>query len=246
MSDKYASGQVSENALFTDLGLLDYQAAYALQSRLADLRKEGGLARDLFLMVEHPRVFTLGRRGGRENLTVSEAFLAAEEVPVIQVERGGNITYHGPGQVVLYPIIDLEAARLSVTDYVDSLEEAMIRVCGEHGVPAERNEKNPGIWVGARKLGSVGIALRHGVSYHGLALNVNLSLIPFGWINPCGMAGVSMTSMATERTAPLEMAAVKNSLKGHLSDIFGVAFEDTPAGALPAQPPADPRKTAGE
>lgn len=230
--EKYASGQVSERPCFTDLGLMEYQQAWELQSRLADLRKSRAEARDVFLMTEHPRVFTLGRRGGRENLTVTEEFLASEGVPVIQAERGGNITYHGPGQLVLYPIIDLDAARLSVTDYVDSLEEVMIRLSADHGVTAVRDSKNHGVWVGSRKLGSVGIALRHGVSFHGLALNVNLSMAPFGWINPCGMAGVSMTSIEGERKGPVDMKRVKEGLKTHLASIFGVAFDETSVAEL--------------
>ena len=230
--ERYASGQVSEGAYFADLGMMDYREAYDLQNRLADLRKSGGIERDIFLMTEHPRVFTLGRRGGRENLTVSEAFLASENVPVIQVERGGNITYHGPGQLVLYPIIDLNAARLSVTDYVDSLEEAMIRLSADHGVVAVRDARNHGVWVGSRKLGSIGIALRHGVTYHGLALNVNLSMAPFGWINPCGMAGVSMTSIETERAAAVAFSQVKEGLRAHLSEIFGVTFDETDVSTL--------------
>jgi len=207
-----------------DLGLVDYANVYDLQQRLAERRKNGLLAEDLFLLTEHPSVFTLGRRGGRENLVVSEQFLRDKDVQIVQIERGGDITYHGPGQLVIYPIIYLKQARLSVTEYVGLLEEIMIRLAAECGVKAVRDPRNHGIWVGDKKLGSVGIAIRHGVSFHGLALNVNVDLEPFSWVNPCGLVGVKMTTLTLECGQEITIPGVKKELNRHLTDVFGREF----------------------
>jgi lipoyl(octanoyl) transferase len=204
--------------------LVDYAKAYDLQQRLAERRKNGLLAKDLFLVTEHPSVFTLGRRGGRENLVVPEQFLQEKNVQVVQIERGGDITYHGPGQLVIYPIIHLKKSRLSVTEYVGLLEEIMIRLAAECGVKAIRDSRNHGIWVGDKKLGSVGIAIRHGVSFHGLALNVNVDLEPFSWVNPCGLVGVKMTTLTRECGREISIPAVEHDLNRLLTDVFGREF----------------------
>lgn len=193
-----ASGRASRKWFCADLPMLDYRTAWDLQVRLVAARKGGIIGSDVLILLEHEPVFTLGRRGGRENLTVSEAFLEEAGVCVLHVERGGNITFHGPGQLVGYPILDLQAAGLSVTGYVERLEEVMIRTAAEWGVVAERNSLNRGVWAGGRKLGSVGIAIRRGISFHGFAFNVKPSLKPFGWINPCGLKGIEMTSLERE------------------------------------------------
>jgi len=170
----------------------------------------------------HPPVFTLGRRGGLNNLTVSEAFLEKEGISVVQVERGGDITFHGPGQLVVYPIIDLRAARLGVVDYVTALEEVMIRTAVDWGIRAERNPKNRGVWVGDWKLGSIGVAIRRGVSFHGLAFNVNTSLMPFSWIHPCGLENTEMTSLMHELSREVSMNQVRNAARHHFEAVFGV------------------------
>ncbi len=219
---------VDENrgiAGFIDLGLTDYRATYHLQVALAEKVKGYG-QEDLFLVTEHPAVFTLGRRGGRENLTVSKQFLADRNIPLVHSERGGDITYHGEGQLVLYPIINLKKAALSVTDYVYLLEEVMIRLAAKYDVTAARDDRNRGIWVRDSKLGSVGIAIRHGVSFHGLALNVNLSLEPFSWVNPCGLKGVKMTSLAKVSGQDVTVKMVKTHLKKELSDLFKRTFTE--------------------
>jgi lipoyl(octanoyl) transferase len=202
-----------------DLGLSDYRATYDLQVALVEkIRKEG--QEDLFLMTEHPSVFTLGKRGGRENLTVSEQFLSSRNIPLVHIERGGDITYHGEGQLVLYPVINLRRSGLSVTGYVYLLEEVMIRLAGLYGVTAIRDKRNHGIWVENSKLGSVGIAIRHGISFHGLSFNTNLSLEPFSWVNPCGLKGVKMTSLSTLCDREVTVAMVKIHLKRVLTELF--------------------------
>ena len=207
---------------YLDLPLLDYSEAWQLQARLVAARRSELIDSDIFLLLEHPPVFTLGRRGGRENLTVSESFLEQSGIPIFHVERGGNITFHGPGQLVGYGIVDLQAAGLSVLDYVTGLEEVMIRTAAHWGVPAERNPLNRGVWVGTTKLGSIGIAVRRGVAFHGFAFNVNLSLEPFSWINPCGLKGIGVTSLARELSSRLPITEVRDSLKDNLQSIFQI------------------------
>ena len=215
-----------------DLGLIDYREAWALQEKLVADRLAKRLNRDVFLFLEHPAVFTLGRRGGLENLLVSQEFLKNAGVPVVQVERGGFITYHGPGQIVVYPIINLHLRRIGVKDFVAAMEEAMLRTAAAWNIAAARNPVNSGIWVGGNKMGSIGIALRKGISFHGLALNVKLDLTPFTWIQPCGLLGVGMTSMAKELHREVSLADVRNALKDHLAAVLGVSFEEGNLGEL--------------
>jgi len=178
--------------------------------------------KNVVLLLEHPPVFTLGRRGGLNNLRVSDNFLEKADIPVIQVERGGNITFHGPGQLVVYPIIHLQAAKLSVVHYVENLEEVMIRTAADWGITAVRNPINRGVWVGNRKLGSIGIAIRRGICFHGMALNVNTSLEPFQWITPCGLDDTEITSMETEHCGNVSMKQVSERVKHHFESVFGV------------------------
>jgi len=206
---------------FVNLPVVDYHTAWKLQKDLAYARKDGRIQRDVVLWLEHFPVFTLGRRGGSENLKVSEKFLKKENILLASVERGGNITYHGPGQLVVYPIIDLHATRLSVPEYVNAMEEVMIRTAKTFGVRAKRNPSTPGVWIGNRKMGSIGIAIKRGISLHGFALNVNLSLTPFGWINPCGLENISVTSIEQERQERIPMKKVRDTAQRHMETVFG-------------------------
>ena len=213
--------------LSLDLPIMEYRKAWDLQHRFVAARKDRLIDSDLVLFLEHSPVFTMGRRGGLSNLTVSEDFLKQAEISVIQVERGGDITYHGPGQLVVYPIVDLEEARLGVSDYVTCLEEIMIRAAADWGIPAERNSMNRGVWVGNRKLGSVGLTIRKGVSFHGVAFNINVELKPFEWINPCGLKGISITSIKRECSDEVPMHAVREAVKSHMETVFQVKFQTT-------------------
>lgn len=202
-------------------GRMAYTDALVLQHRLVRARHAKVLGSNLLILLEHPPVFTLGRRGGLENLRVSSTFLDQNGIPIVQAERGGNITFHGPGQLVAYPIMDLETSKMSVEDLVGRLEKTMIRTARSWGIAADLNPINRGIWIGDRKLGSIGIAIRKGITYHGLALNVNLSLEPFGWINPCGLQNVGVTSMQqASRNPSLTIAAVQPVFKRHFESIF--------------------------
>lgn len=215
---------------------VNYRDAWKLQTDLVAARWEQRLDTDVVLLLEHPPVFTLGRRGGMENLTIPEDVLKERGIPVIQVERGGDITYHGPGQLVIYPIIDLASARLGVTDYVGMLEEVIIQVAADWGITAGRNPLNRGVWVGNSKLASIGIAVRRGVSFHGVALNVNLGLEPFDWIHPCGLRGIGMTSLKKELGHSVPMDDVTTAVHRHLEEIFGIKLIKTRMDALEAEP----------
>ena len=220
---------------FLDLGLIDYPEAWALQQKLVAARVDNRIDHDIMLFLEHPAVFTLGRRGGLDNLLVSETFLNDSGIPVIQVERGGVITYHGPGQIVVYPLMNLHNRRIGVKEFVAAMEEAMLQTAANWNIAAERNPINSGIWVGHQKMGSIGIALRKGISFHGLALNVNLDLTPFSWIQPCGLQGVSMTSMKQESGRELPLNEVRKVLKNQLQTALGISFENRDLSDLEGQ-----------
>jgi len=203
-----------------------YPEVWEIQQALVRARIDKNFSQDIILLVEHTPVFTLGRRGGIENLTVSDAFLKTSDIQVIQVERGGDITYHGPGQMVVYPILDLNRLRLGITELVFMLEEIMLLVSGAVGVHANRNPRNRGVWVGNKKLGSIGLAVRKGISFHGMALNVNLSMTPFEWIHPCGLTDISMTSLEKELPKRPSMHAVRKLTKQYLGEVFERPLED--------------------
>jgi len=205
-----------------ELGTVEYRDAWDLQSRLVETRKENALDRDVVLFLEHPPVFTLGRRGGLDNLKVSESFLEERGIGVIHVERGGDITYHGPGQLVIYPIVAMKALGLDVNEYVTRLEEVMIRTARDFGVMAERNAKNRGAWVGGNKIGSIGIAIRHGITFHGLALNINTGLHPFTWIHPCGLQETEITSIERELGSGVSMEEAFRRARSNMEEVFGV------------------------
>lgn len=180
---------------------------------------------DMFLFLQHPPVITMGKRGGKENLVVSSEFLTERHIQVFHVERGGDMTYHGQGQLIVYIISDLEKNKRDVPSFVSMLEEVMIRSLKAFGVSGERRSLNRGVFVAGNKIGSVGIALRKGVTFHGLSLNVNLALEPFLWINPCGLKDIRMTSMEKELTHEINMADVKKELCRHFEDVFSISLK---------------------
>ena len=211
----------SKTCLCLDMPLKEYRAALDLQRSLVLARQTNAIENDVVLILEHPPVFTLGRRAGIENLKATRAFLERKKISVIPVERGGDITFHGPGQLVVYPIIDLTKAGLNLLDYVTSLEEIMLRTALDWNIPAKRNSINRGIWVSNNKLGSVGISVQRGVTFHGFALNVNLSLKPFKWIHPCGLTDIGVTSMERELSQKIHMNPVRKAVMHHLATLFG-------------------------
>ncbi|MFP4048484.1 MAG: lipoyl(octanoyl) transferase LipB [Desulfovermiculus sp.] len=206
--------------IIQDLGRRAYSEVLSLQHGLVRSKHEGELKPEVLLLVEHDPVFTLGRQGRTDSLLVSESFLTTQGIQVVHIERGGDITYHGPGQIVAYLIMDLRKAGLRVTSFVTKMEEVMLCTAADAQVQAGRDKQNRGVWVAQRKLGSIGIAVRHGVTFHGLALNVNTDLTPFSYIHPCGLTGTSMTSLAMETGKAHDLEAVKDSLARHMLDIF--------------------------
>jgi lipoyl(octanoyl) transferase len=169
------------------LGLVEYAPTWRAMQRFTDERTEA--TPDEIWFLEHPPVFTLGMNAKREHV------LAPGDIPVVQIDRGGQVTYHGPGQLVVYPLVDLRRARLGVRDLVTALERAVITYVAQFGIVAECRRNAPGVYVDDRKLASVGIRIRRGASYHGLALNVNLDTEPFTRINPCGYQGLEVTRL---------------------------------------------------
>lgn len=184
------------------LGRVAYTEAWSLQKALVDQRASGEIP-DTVLVCEHDPVYTVGRR--RDAMA---NVLVPGDVPVVEVERGGDVTWHGPGQVVAYPIIQLDGVNRDLHAHMARLEDLMIAVCGHFGIEGGRDDRNTGAWVRGRKIGSVGIACRRWVTWHGLALNVDPDLSYFGRINPCGFEASIMTSMARELGAPVSVAEV--------------------------------------
>ncbi len=189
-----------------DLGRVGYADAHA-RMVLAVAARIGGEVGDTVLICEHDPVYTVGRRRD-----ASANVLAPGDVPVVEVERGGDVTWHGPGQLVAYPILLLEGDRRDLHAHLHRLEQVMIDVCGVFGLDAGRDERNTGAWIAGRKVGSVGVACRRWVTWHGLALNVDPDLAWFARINPCGFDASVMTSMARERGASVAFDAVKSEL----------------------------------
>ena len=194
------------------LGLVEYEPTWRAMQRFTDERNER--TADEIWFLEHPPVFTLGMNGNRAHV------LAPGDIPVVQIDRGGQVTYHGPGQLVVYPLVDLRRAKLGVRDLVTALERSVINYAAEFGAVAECRRNAPGVYVDGRKLASVGIRVRRGASFHGLAMNVNLDLEPFNRINPCGYEGLEMTRLF-DLGGPAAVAAAGDGLEPHLLRALG-------------------------
>jgi lipoyl(octanoyl) transferase len=178
------------SAILRRLGRVDYAPAWRAMQAFTDLRDED--TPDELWFLEHEPVFTQGLNGKPEHL------LATGDIPVVGIDRGGQVTYHGPGQLVMYALVDLRRRRIGVRELVVALENAVIALAVGHGIAATGRREAPGVYAAGRKLASIGLRVRRGCSYHGLALNVDMDLEPFDRINPCGMAGLAMTQLAAE------------------------------------------------
>jgi lipoyl(octanoyl) transferase len=215
--------------LIIDLGLIGYAEAAALQKRLVAARKAAAIE-DLLLLCEHPHVITLGRNGKRENLLASDHLLRQKGVEFHSTDRGGDITYHGPGQLVGYPILNLAAIRRDVGWYVRMLEETMIRATADFGIAAERVEGKTGIWVrapkgGEEKLGAIGVHLSRWVTSHGFAYNVSTDLRYFDLIVPCGIAGRKATSLEKLLGRRVDRRQGAAGLTKHFGEVFGLEMQ---------------------
>jgi lipoate-protein ligase B len=210
--------------LVTDLGTLPYDEALELQRAVARARISGAIAEDVLLLVEHPPVVTMGRSAKQHHLLAPPALLAARGVELFEVERGGDVTFHGPGQLVGYPIIDLKRHKRDLHWYLRQVEEALIRAVAPFGIAAERSAGQTGVWTQGRKLASIGVHARDWVTWHGFALNVTTDLSYFDLMVPCGIAEVEMTSVAREVGARLDLdAEARRLVIAGFETTFGLA-----------------------
>ena len=194
--------------LIKHLGRVEYEPTYQAMVTFTDTRSDETV--DELWFVEHPPVFTQGMAGKPEHL------LQHSQIPVVQVDRGGQITYHGPGQLVVYTMIDFKRRHITVRDLVSRLENSIIATLAQFGIAAHNDPKRPGVYVAERKIASLGLRIKRGSVYHGLALNVNMDLAPFHQINPCGYAGLEMVQMAELVSPTPELNQVADILADHL------------------------------
>lgn len=202
------------------LGTTKYTEVLSLQRRL-QARRRAGEGVDTLLLTEHRPVFTLGRSHSEPDLRVPADVVRRYGIEIIQTERGGDITYHGPGQLVAYGIVDLQAWGCGVVDYVTALEDTVIALLADWGVTGERDEHGRGVWVGGRKIASIGLNVRRWVTMHGIALNIDPDMSHFDLINPCGMKDMEMTSLSAETGKRVAFDDVSQAFVSHFARIFG-------------------------
>jgi lipoate-protein ligase B len=216
--------QPSKICWIVNLGLVPYLPAFDWQHRLVQARKAGSIP-DVLLLCEHPHVITLGRNGKRDNLRVNDRLLVQQSVDFHLTDRGGDITYHGPGQIVGYPILDLSDHRRDVRWYVEQLEEVMIRAARDFGISAKRDAAHRGVWVstaaGSEKLAALGVHLSRWITSHGFAFNVSTDLRYFDWIVPCGIAGSRAASLEKLLGRAVRSDEVQPRLVAHFAEVFG-------------------------
>ncbi len=205
-------------------GLTEYSEACRIQRTLWTQRLEGKAA-DTLLLLEHPPTITLGKSGKQENLIAAKEELEKRGISLFFTDRGGDITYHGPGQLVVYPIIDLRNRGKDIHRYVHELEEAVIRALAELSIESGRDEKNIGVWVGDNKIAAIGVSVRRWVTMHGLALNVNTDLTHFSLINPCGIVDRGVVSISKLKGHDVSLDLVSERLLACFAEVFGVEIE---------------------
>ena len=206
-----------------DLGRQPYEPVWRAMQAFTDARDEA--TPDELWLVEHDPVFTLGQAGKPEHV------LMPGDIPVLHVDRGGQVTYHGPGQIVLYPLLDLRRLKVGVREYVCRIEQAIIDTLGDWNIEAVRREGAPGVYVAGAKIAALGIRVRRGCTFHGLAFNIAMDLSPFQRINPCGFEGLQVTSLV-DLGGPSGLDAVKPALVGHVAAQFGLEVEPAPPPTL--------------
>jgi len=204
-----------------ELGRAEYEPTWRAMSEFTDRRD--GDTRDELWLLEHPPVFTLGQAGRREHV------LAPGEIPVLQVDRGGQVTYHGPGQLVAYPLLDLRRRGIGIRQLVNGLEQAVIEQLAGYGIEAARRDKAPGVYVDGRKIAALGLRVRRGCTFHGLAFNVNMNLEPFRRINPCGYEGLETTTVA-DLGGPESVERVGRDLVASICRVLRYSVGDSAPG----------------
>ena len=203
----HAASSLTNSIAIRELGLQDYVPVWHAMQHLSNTRTES--TADEIWFTEHPPVYTLGLNASRDHL------LAPGDIQVVQIDRGGQVTYHGPGQLMIYPLIDLKRAGLGVRDLVTALEQSVVRLAADFGLEAASRADAPGVYVAGTKIASVGLRIRRGASYHGMALNVAVDLEPFSRINPCGFTDLQVTDLRT-LGAECDLATVRRKLLPHL------------------------------
>ena len=212
-----------------DIGLTPYGRALELQNQLVEQRKSGEIG-DTLVLTEHEAVYTLGRSADDKNVVADADELQRMGIDVIHVGRGGDVTYHGPGQIVGYPIIDLSCREEGVVAYVSGVEEVLIGVLADYDIEGRRDPENRGVWIGNEKIAAIGVRVTRSVTMHGFALNVSVDLSHYGGIVPCGIVGKGVTSL--DRLVPsVDMAQVKKRIIVRFSEVFGYEEHESGGGA---------------
>ena len=211
---------------YCDLNNIDYQEAWDLQKEILEMRVDEKI-NDILFLLEHPHTYTLGKVADKRNLIGSVDYLMQNKISVFDIDRGGDITYHGPGQIVGYPIIDLKKWKQDTHRYLRSLEEVIIKTCSEYGLKGVRDSKYTGVWVGDKKIAAIGIKVSRWVTMHGFAFNINTDLDFFSGIIPCGIVDKGVTSLKNELSKSIDISEVKEKLVDNFKNIF--EYEDVTA-----------------
>lgn len=204
---------------YSDLGFVDYKKTWDFQKELLNERKNN-LIDDTLLLLEHPHTYTLGKTANKNNLIGSEDFLSKKSISIFEIDRGGDITYHGPGQLVGYPIINLTDWQQDTHKYLRALEEAIIKTIAEFGITGERNDKFTGVWINERKIAAIGIKVSRWITMHGFALNCNTDLSFYDGIIPCGIKDKAVTSIEKEIGQKISMNDLKEKFVKHFVEVF--------------------------
>jgi lipoyl(octanoyl) transferase len=207
------------NLTYCDLGLVDYQEAWDIQKNIFDLRYRNEISDVLFLL-EHPNTYTLGKVADKNHLIGSEKYLEENQISVYEIDRGGDITYHGPGQIVGYPIIRLDDWERDTHKYLRALEEVIIRTCLNYGLSCSRNSKHTGVWLENKKIAAIGIKISRWITMHGFAFNINTDLSLFQGIIPCGITGKEVTSLEKELGGKIDIDEIKELLVNNFIKVF--------------------------
>jgi len=210
----------NKSLTYCDLGFIDYKEAWDLQHEIHS-RRVSGEVEDFLFLLEHPNTYTLGKTAHKENLKGTEDYLKENQISVYDIDRGGDITYHGPGQIVGYPIVDLNNWFKDTHKYLRALEEVIIKTCAEYNLSCERNPIHTGVWLADRKIAAIGIKVSRWVTMHGFAFNVNTDLNLFNGIIPCGIQDKSVTSLSKELNRTIDIQEVKEKLLANFKAVFG-------------------------